>query len=286
MWEKLKDYDYKKASDYLCANSPFTCSMYGNVVSAGFDYRPFAMRSGVYFVYKDEKHGEILGILAGYNDGNVMVHTVSGEADSSAMGIIADFHFHSLWGMNGVLPEIERVSNITGMPFDSRTLDVMVLEGEIEQSLRPECSLIRIDRKFLSFSNIMFIKKCLWEGFGFKSSALDIRKRIKERTEDEPYWFLSDADGYAAQAHVQAMTPAHGYIGGVCTPREKRRQGYAKEIVKRACEYIKEQGKVPALAVSAANLAAHRLYDEMGFRSIGTMIVYMQERDFKGDENS
>jgi ribosomal protein S18 acetylase RimI-like enzyme len=286
MWEKLKDYDYQKASDYLCDNSPFTCSMYGNAVSAGFDYHPFAMRSGVYFVYKDGESREIQGILAAYNDGNVMIHTVSDEADKGAMGIISDFHFHSLWGMSGVLPGIEGVSNIAGTPFDSRTLDVMVLQGDIEQSLHPECKLIRIDKKFLSISILMFIKKCLWEGFGFKSSALDIRKRIKERIDDEPYWFLSDSSEYVAQAHVQAMTPAHGYIGGVCTPREKRRQGYAKEIVKRACEYIKEQGRIPALAVSAANLAAHRLYDEMGFSKIGTMLVYMQERDFKGDENS
>ena len=286
MWEKLKQEDYERAYKYICDHSPSTCSVYGNVASAGFDYKPFAMRSGIYFVYKDEQTHDIEGIIAGFNDGNVMLYTSSVQADYDAVRIIASFQFHSLWGLSGALPGLEKISNITGMSFDSRTLDVMVLEGDIGESERPESKFVRIDQRFLSFTHILFIKKCLWEGFGFKNNALDIRKRIKERTKDEPYWFLSDDGAYVAQAHIQAMTPTHGYIGGVCTPREKRRKGYAREIVKRASRYIKEQGRTPALAVSATNIGAHRLYDDLGFKKIGTMLVYMQERDFKGDENS
>ncbi len=286
MWEKLERKDFEKAKEYLQKHSPFTCPIYGNVASAGFLYKAFAMRSGDFFVYKE--FGEVLGIIAGFNDGNVMVHTLSPNANLGVLDIVIKFSFHSLWGLSGNLPEKHKVSEAVKIEFDSRRLDIMVLNkpnGESEDGACVDCSLIRIDRRFLSSSYISFIKKCLWEGFGFKSNSYDLRKRIKERTQLEPYWFLSKGKEFVAQAHVHAMTASHGYIGGVCTPREQRRKGYAKEIVKRVCEYIYEQGRIPALAVSAANKAAYSLYEKLGFEKIGSTIVYMQEREFKGDEN-
>lgn len=284
MWTRLERTDYKKALKYLEDNSPFTCPIYGNVSSAGFAYKAMAMRSGIFYIYVED--GKILGIIAGFNDGNVMIHTKHDKADETALKIITGFPFHSVWGLSGSLPSSDNVRYAVGKDFDSRELDVMVQKQKIEKSFLPKLEAVRIDKRFLSKQYISFIKKCLWEGFGFKSNSWDIRKRIKERTQYEPYWIISDAGEFVAQAHVQAMTRMHGYIGGVCTPREQRRKGYAKEAVKRACDYIIAQKRIPALSVSAANRAAHTLYENLGFETVGTMKVYMQEREFKGDENS
>jgi predicted GNAT family acetyltransferase len=60
---------------------------------------------------------------------------------------------------------------------------------------------------------------------------------------------------------------------------------YEKQIMHMACDNINKNARTPALAVSSANKAACSLYENMGFETIGTTIVYMQERDFKGDEN-
>lgn len=284
MWEKLEKRDWDDALGYLAKHSPFTCPIYGNALSAGFSYKVFAMRSGFYYVYKEL--GEILGIVSGYNDGNVMVHTVSSHADATVLKMISDFSFHSVWGLAGKLPETAQITTVAGKAFDLRHLDVMVLSEKKENSSCPQCGFMRIDRRFLLSSYVAFIKKCLWEGFGFKSTSLDIRKRMKERGELEPYWFLTEGKEYVAQVHVQAMTPTHGYIGGVCTPRNHRKKGYAKEIVKRTCDYIMQQGRTPALAVSASNKAAYNLYKSLGFKKIGETLVYMQEREFRGDENT
>ena len=205
MWEKLEKKDYKAALGYLEKHSPFTCPIYGNAASAGFAYKPFAMRSGFYFIYKEL--GQILGVAAGYNDGNVMIHTISQQADETVLEIFDELPFHSVWGLTGKLPGLREVSMAAGKAFDSRRLDVMAMKGRTGNGVHPECELMRIDRRFLGTSYVSFIKKCLWEGFGFKSSSLDIRKRMKERCEVEPYWFLADGKKYVAQAHVQAMTP-------------------------------------------------------------------------------
>lgn len=283
MWQRLEKRDYKAAFKYLEAHSPFTCPIYGNASSAGFAYKPFAMRGGFYFVYK--QLGEILGVAACYNDGNVMVHTASEHADATVIETFDDMPYHSVWGLSGKLPELTEVSRAAGKAFDSRRLDVMVYNGRAESGAYPGLELIRVDRRFMGTSYVSFIKKCLWEGFGFKSSSMDIRKRMKERCELEPYWFLADGKTYVAQAHVQAMTESHGYIGGICTPREFRRKGYAKEIVLRACRFVLSKKRTPALSVSAANKPAYALYASLGFEKIGEMLVYMLEREFKGDEN-
>ncbi len=285
MWYQLEKKDYNITLEYLNKYSPFTCPMYGNVLSAGFDYKPFAMRSGVFFIYK-ETNNEILGIVAGFNDGNVMVHLSSENSEIGVLEIIKRFPFHSVWGLGGNIPDNKVISDEVGKSFDSRELDVMVLKEDIQQRFHPECGILRIDKKFLLTVYINFIKKCLWEGFGFRSNSRDLRKRMRERTDLEPYWILSADNKFVAQAHLQAMTPLHGYIGGICTPREYRRKGYAKEVVARACRYVFKQGRVPALSVSASNTAAHKLYEDLGFEKVGIMTVYMVERDFKGDENS
>lgn len=283
MWVKLEKKDNPKLLLYIQKHSPLTCPIFGNVSSAGFSYKPFAMRSGVFFIYKE--NGEILGVVAGFNDGNVMVHTDDSYAESTSFEIIMRFPFHSLWGLSSSLPDVKEVSKATKKTFDSRTLDVMVQKTKIQQLFCPDCTDIRIDKRFLTSPYVSFVKRCLWEGFGFKSGSYDIKKRIRERTEDEPYWFLCKDRKYVAQAHIHAMTDTHGYIGGICTPRDERRKGYAMEITKRACDYIYKQGRVPALAVSASNKAAYTMYEKLGFEKIATTLVYMLEREFKGDEN-
>ncbi|MCK5130093.1 MAG: GNAT family N-acetyltransferase, partial [Clostridiales bacterium] len=259
-----------------------------NVSANGFKYKLSSMRSGIYYVYKEAKK-DIEGIIAGFNDGNVMMYAVNETAKKSVLGILTTFPFHSVWGLDGTLPSNDVLSESANFKLDKRKLEVMVLPTNAYQELNVEINddmeFSRIDKRILFPSIITFIKICLWEGFGFKSNAYDIRKRIKERTDLEPYWFLSDNGVYVAQAHIQAMTKSHGYIGGVCTPRDSRGQGYAKQIMKIACNYIIQQGRIPSLAVSSTNVAAYNLYKSMGFQGIGETLVYMKEREFKGDEN-
>lgn len=287
MWNLLQKNDYQLALNYLQMNSPFTCPIYGNVASAGFAYKPKAMRSGIYYIYKMQSNNEIGGMIAGFNDGNVMIYISCDDARAHIMSIISSIPCHSVWELDGKPLDVDKLSNSMNMNMDERVLNVMVARDDNVriQTLPRGMDLVRIDKRLLTPSYYAFIKKCLWEGFGFKSNPWDIRKRIKERTNLEPYWFLSKNNNYVAQAHVQAMTNNHGYIGGVCTPRDCRRKGYAKQIMDMVCNFIYKEGRVPALAVSASNNAACKLYENMGFNTVGTTVVYMRERDFKGDEN-
>ncbi len=289
MWSLVEKEDFDKTLSYMKKHSPFTCPMYGNAIAAGLPYRLVAMRSGLYYAYKNEDD-EICGIIVGYNDGNVMVHISCESARKNVIKIIAKLPFHSVWGLDGTLPDNKVLSDSANIVLDKRELQVMVMKPEafnaLSNNMTDDVKLIRIDDKRISPQKMSFIRKCLWEGFGFKSNSWDIRKRIKERTKLEPYWFLSHNKKYVAQAHVQAMTPAHGYIGGVCTPRDSRNKGYSKETMYHVCTYIMNEDRIPSLAVAKSNKAAYSLYNNMGFETVGTILVYMQERAYKGDENS
>ncbi len=284
MWSMLEKKDFNNVMQYLQKHSPNTCPMYGNISSAGFIYKLTAMRSGVFYISTTETN-EISGIIAGFNDGNIMVHSSDKSVQEGMLEIISALPFHSIWGLDGTLPDRDVLSKKANMKMDERILDIMTATLRYDNQLSRDMELIRIDKHFLTPNHISFIKKCLWEGFGFKSGSWDIRKRMKERTALEPYWFLKHNGVFVAQAHVQAMTKKHGYIGGVCTLRKFKRSGYARKIMEMVCENIYQAGRTPSLAVSSVNKSAYNLYKNMGFIKIGTIIVYMKERKFKGDEN-
>lgn len=84
--------------------------------------------------------------------------------------------------------------------------------------------------------------------------------------------FILEQEGVVvAGAMTHAETPTHALIGGVWTPPEQRRNGYAKQVVGALCFDLLRAGKTPVLFYEPPprNPAAQRVYAALGFTSIG-----------------
>lgn len=282
MWTVLQKRQVPELLEYLEQNSPNTSSIIANIRFATTVYTPYVMRSGHYFVYKF--NGRIDGMIAIYNDGNAFIYTHNFDAQAASVKILIKSKFHSVWGLSDWLPNLRSLSANIGMQMDARELVTMVRDRHAPLP-EPKYELMRIDQKFNLSRYVSFIKLCLYEGFGFKPHSRDLKKRMRERTADEPYFLLYDNKTPVSQCHIQSLSQSYGYIAGICTPRMYRRKGYAKQITARACRFIEGHGRMSALTVNVTNTNAIELYKTLGFASVDKMQVYMKARSFTGDEN-
>ena len=282
MWSSLHKSQVPDLIDYLEVNAPNTSTIIANIKFASTVYSPYIMRSGHYFVYT--KNRKIDGMIAIYNDGNAFIYTKNDDARAQSIKILIKSKFHSIWGLANWLPNLNSLSANIGMQMDSRELITMVRDKN-HPLPKVQYGLMRIDQKFNLNKYIPFIKICLYEGFGFKPYARDLKKRMRERTEDEPYFLLYDDNKAVSQCHIQSLCQSHGYIAGICTPRIYRRKGYAMQITARACRFIEAKGRLSALTVNTTNTNAIAMYEHLGFAPFDKMQVYMKARKFTGDEN-
>ena len=283
MWTRLHQKQAPELLDYLERNAPNTSSIIANIKYASSIYNPYVMRSGHYFVYNDPIK-RLDGMIAVYNDGNAFVHTKNQKARETSLKILIKSKYHSIWGLSDWLPNLRNLSANIGMKMDSRELVTMVRDKDVPLP-KSQYDLIRIDNKFNLNRYIPFIKVCLYEGFGFKPYSRDLKKRMRERSDNEPYFLLYNNKVPVSQAHIQSISQTHGYIAGICTPRNYRRKGYAKQITARACKFIEDKGRLSALTVNNTNSGAVNLYKDLGFVPVDKMQVYMKARKFTGDEN-
>lgn len=282
MWSPIQQKYVPALIEYLENHTPNTSSIIANIKFASTKYTPYIMRSGHYFAYKF--YGKIDGVIAIYNDGNAFVYTNNDEAKASTIKILIKSKYHSVWGLSNWLPNLKGLSAHIGFQMDSRELITMVRDTDIPLP-KSKFDIIRVDKKFNLNRYIPFIKICLHEGFGFKPYARDLKKRMRERTDDEPYFILYDNKVPVSQCHIQSISQSHGYIAGICTPRIYRRKDYATQITACACKYIESKGRQCALTVNQTNLGAIELYKKLGFAPVDKMLVYMKARKFTGDEN-
>ena len=282
MWLPLQQIQVYELMEYLKTHEPNTSSIIANIEYASTLYNPYIMRSGHYFVYKSDRRLD--GMMVFYNDGNAFVHTYNDDAKLSASKILIKSKYHSVWGLSDWLPNLNGLSANIGMQMDARELITMVRDKKVKLP-KSGFDLMRIDNKINLNKYMPFIKICLYEGFGFKPLSRDIKKRMRERTENEPYFILYDNKFPVSQCHIQSISETHGYIAGISTPRIYRRKGYARQITARACRFIEGKGRVSALTVNKTNTGAIELYKSLGFNPVDKMQVYMKSRKFSGDEN-
>lgn len=282
MWSRVHQKQVSELVEYLEKNAPNTSSIIANINFASTIYNPYVMRSGFYFVYRDNR--KIDGMLVIYNDGNAFIYTNNKDAQIASMKILIKSKYHSIWGLSNWLPNIKGLSAHIGIQLDARELVTMVRNKYLPLP-KIKYDLLRIDKKLNLNRYIPFIKTCLYEGFGFKPFSRDLKKRMRERTQDEPYFLLYDNKVPVAQGHIQSISRTHGYIAGICTPRAYRRKGYAKQITACACKFIESRERISALTVNYSNTGAVELYKKLGFSPVAKMLVYMKARKFTGDEN-
>lgn len=76
-------------------------------------------------------------------------------------------------------------------------------------------------------------------------------------------------------AMIVRETPSLLVLGGVYTPPEFRNQGFSQICVQKICEHIlTDHKKFPALHANVKNPVSHRVYQKLGFKTVGSFLNY------------
>ncbi len=251
---------------YLESREPFTTPIYGNLLTAGFIHNWSALRSGVF--YGSFSDHEMNGVMAFFNDGNLMIHTDSPDSIPAFHDKLPLQPFHSVWGLAS---DHSLIRLLDDEPVTTAWIDhyLMVQKTPCPVEQIPGSEIIRAEDHIHDPEIIRHIQQCLVDGFDIHSPSDIIVQRLKERRKNETHLLLRAGGVLTAQAHIQAMTYAYGYIGGVATLAGFRKRGYAAYITAVLCDHIRKCGLIPCLTVRKDNAPAIHMYKKLGFENVG-----------------
>jgi len=266
--------DTDKLTSFLMGDEAANTFLLGNLLYYGVENDRRNLRCGEYRGYFAD--GDLVGVAAFFNNSQCMVyHTDEGIVNQIASDISDGSARLALGSDRCVRPILPLLKGIQGRIAVHSQL-FMELAGAAAPAPSRNDAFEFEDARAQSCSRAVqdFILRCMKEGFGFSVSRGTVKRLLREKTEYEPYLLLKAGGKYVAQAHIQARTPGFRQIGGVCTLPEERRRGYARAIVARLIGLTAHDGgRKACLVVNEDNGAARKLYEEMGFKETGRLIL-------------
>jgi ribosomal protein S18 acetylase RimI-like enzyme len=265
--------DADKLAIYLLGDETANTFMLGNLLYYGVENDRRTLRRGEYWGYYGG--GALMGVTAYFNNAQCMLYYTDDTLLRQMAEDILSSRASLLLGSDQcVRPILPMLSGAQGSLYAHSQL-FMERPGDapaIACDGRYEFDDARGKRDNRAVQD--FILRCMREGFGFNVSRGTVHRLLREKTQYEPYLLMKDGGKYVAQAHIQARTPGFCQIGGVCTLPEERRRGYAKTAVMKLTGMIAQDGgRVPCLVVNDDNSAARRMYEAMGFKETGRLIL-------------
>lgn len=100
--------------------------------------------------------------------------------------------------------------------------------------------------------------------------AAGYRDRVRDLIDSGRALVLMLGREIAFKCEISAVTPAAVQLTGVWTAPHLRRKGFAQAALREICGGVGRQGKAVTLFVNDFNAPAIRLYEQLGFRKIGT----------------
>ncbi len=244
----------------------------GNLLYYGIEDDPRIMRCGDYWGFFTED--KLTGVVAFFNNSQCMVYYTDDSVVRPMCDEIAGNPIRLVLGSERcVKPMAPLLRNIPGRMVVHRQL-FMDHDGHMPVIQTPPLAYEDVRRKGYNRLVQDFIIRCMKEGFGYNISRSTVKRLLKEKTEFEPYLLAAAGGKYVAQAHIQTRTPGYCQVGGVCTLPEERHRGYARAVLgEMLCHIATDGGRRPCLVVNEDNASARRLYDSMGFRESGRLML-------------
>jgi len=99
---------------------------------------------------------------------------------------------------------------------------------------------------------------------------VEMRNQVRHYTETGQMWVLEADGGPMAMTSFNAAIAEAVQVGGVYTPPELRRRGYARAVVAASLKAARKQGAPTAILFTEEdNIPAQKAYISLGFNAIG-----------------
>jgi hypothetical protein len=268
----LERRDIGRLTAYLMREETANTFMLGNLLYYGVEDDRRYFRCGDYWGYF--AGGDLVGAVAFYNNSQCMVYFTDDSVAGTMAAQILDSPVRLVLGSDRCMRRLAPL--VRTRPGRIAAHSQLFMEQGGSPLPWESYGYEFEDARGLSNSRAVqdFIVRCMKDGFGFNITRGTAKRLLKEKTQYEPYLLMKTAGRYVAQAHVQARTPGYCQIGGVCTLPEDRRQGYAKAVVMKLSGMIPaDGGRRACLVVNEDNGAARQLYDSLGFRETGRLML-------------
>jgi len=259
------------AEAYLARDLVMTTPIYGNLQASQWNRDPFSKRLGR--CYLNLRKGEICGFLACFYDGNSMVYADDADAFMDFADTLDKAQYHSLWVYGATRRDMESLRSLL-MNRHSISSYRMLVQGDEERDFNVTLAIRDVKGEIRREEVSRFCRSILKECFGYDPYMPSVVDRMLDRGEEEVYLAGALSDGtFVAQAHIQALSPAYGYIGGVATLPPYQGKGYGRELLLTICRHIHRLGRLPSLTVDPDNERAYQLYVRHGFTDKGPVWV-------------
>lgn len=107
---------------------------------------------------------------------------------------------------------------------------------------------------------------------GVDQSDMDsYRKKAQALIEEQKLYFWYDENGEKVAMASYGISGDKGCIGNVFTRHDRRRMGYASNLVYAVTLIVKNQGKMPTLYTDADYAASNACYEKIGYIKQGSL---------------
>jgi len=100
---------------------------------------------------------------------------------------------------------------------------------------------------------------------------------FEQQARDKHWWGLFDGEELLSRTALNSKGESIGQVGGVFTPWQYRKRGYAKatmfHMLKDCCNLHRHRKNI--LFTGQTNIPAQKLYESMGYRRIGSFAVIL-----------
>lgn len=264
--------DIGRLTAYLMREETANTFMLGNLLYYGVEDDRHTFRCGDYWGYFEGN--DLIGAVAFFNNSQCMVYYTDESAVRPIGQQIIDNSVRLVLGCERcVRPLAPYVRGMHGRMVAHSQL-FMVQSDYPPRFSFDGCEFEDAKDKAGSRAVQDFIVRCMVDGFGYNITRNTAKRLLREKTEFEHYLLMKVNGKYVAQAHIQTRTPGYCQIGGVCTLPEDRRRGYARAVVLKLMGMIPQDGgRRACLVVNEDNGSARSLYDALGFRESGRLML-------------
>lgn len=274
---KLQNGDVEKLEQFLSGHAETSMFLRNNAQRCGLEYQDKSYH-GDYFGAFDEV-GNVIGVLAHYWNGNIMMQVVDEAALSGLIVAFREVVTRPVAGILGADDQVEIVINELALSGETYAinrkeglyaldLDGLSLPENFDFSCVEMVEANEIDSDVLT----KWLRAYDIEALGSDDDeALDkhIESRVDGIITGTDCWVLLTSGEPVSLSGFNARLSDIVQIGPVWTPPDHRTKGYARALVALTLQKAKEQGIEKAILFTD-NPAAIKAYEVIGFKEIGS----------------